>query len=412
MRKMFNIARVIIPVAALTAMLAGCSAPLMSATSPDANTVNVAVINASNSNSVAVDMEDVQPIIAEVCSSYGHFSYIIADGEPFAAYTNDIEKTKDNPSQQTIARRVNTKSKEIINIISDVKPVTDEVDLLSAIRLAAKDLSPYKNANMMVYTTGLATEGSVNMTKLTSAEQIDVAATVEMLKENNAIPDLSNINVTFYFTQTAGRQESLTNKAETVVRELWKGIIEAGGGTFNYSYYITDAPEVIDTSDISPVSIGTSQNSIKEYTIAGSISEDVLKSHDFVITLDEEEIEFIPNTAELKNADDAMKKIKPLAEKIEEYQIDILLVGSTATIGNQQSSIELSEERCRTIQKLLNESGISTEIRIKGYGYSSDNPFYTNDLDDDGNLVEEIAKNNRKVVVLALDSERAKEIMG
>ena len=49
---------------------------------------------------------------------------------------------------------------------------------------------------------------------------------------------------------------------------------------------------------------------------------------------------------------------------------------------------------------------MTTDIRIKGFGYDPANPFFTNDIEN-GQLVEPIAATNRKVVIIALNSEQA-----
>ena len=413
MRKMINIIR-LIAVTVITMALSGCGMSLLSAATPDTDTYNVAVINAANCNSTSINIEDIRPIITDVASNYGHFSYIIGDGKPFVALSEDIERPTDNPSKQNRLRRANTESKKIAERISTAYPVSNETDILAAIRLAAKELSPYKDSVMIVYTTGLSTSG-VDMTQLTSLEQTNVNETVESLIAAEAIPDLTGISVEFRFIQTAGEQETLTNKAENIIIALWKNIVEYGGGTFQHQYYINDEPEIIEYQTyVTPVNIGSSQNYIiKEYALE-EIPEDLFETsapEDIQITIGEEEIEFLPDSAELKDITKAKEKLVPLAEMITEYDVGILLIGSTATVGNADSSITLSEKRCEVIRQLLCELGVSTDIKIKGFGYSKENPFFTDDIKD-GKLVEKLAASNRKVVIVNLDSEIAKEIMG
>lgn len=51
--------------------------------------------------------------------------------------------------------------------ISSAVPKTEEVDLLKAISLAAKDLSSRENPVIIVYSNGLSTTGALDMTQLT-----------------------------------------------------------------------------------------------------------------------------------------------------------------------------------------------------------------------------------------------------
>ena len=102
---------------------------------------NVAVVNASNSNSVCLDMAEIQPAIADACKSNGYFSYIIADGDPFIGYHDSIFIDGKNLSTGNYNRRVNSKAVEVSESITAWTPKTEEVDLLKALSLAAKDMA-------------------------------------------------------------------------------------------------------------------------------------------------------------------------------------------------------------------------------------------------------------------------------
>ena len=247
------------------------------------------------------------------------------------------------------------------------------------------------------------------MTQLTSVNQIDVTATVDKLKNSDLIPDLAGIEVQFYMTETAGNQLPLSEKEERLLSDLWKGIIEAGGGIYTQSYYLPDNVSVLDSAPaVSPVSVGDIEIGVVEVKL-----DDIPKElpENFEITIDEEAIAFVAGTAEVKDKELAMRKIIPLAETIIANNIDIALIGSTATVGDAQSSVELSEARCHTIADLLKDAGVNNDIIIKGYGYSDSNPYYTHDIKD-GALVPEIAATNRKVVIIDFNSEQAKKIFG
>ena len=155
--------------------------------------VNVAVVNASNSNSVCLDMAEIQPAIAYACKSNGYFSYIIADGDPFIGYHDSIFIDGKNLSPGNYNRRVNSKAVEVSESITTWTPKTDEVDLLKALNLAAKDMAGKDSPTIIVYTNGLSTVGKLDMTELSSLDQLDVAATVEDLKTSYAIPDFLGV---------------------------------------------------------------------------------------------------------------------------------------------------------------------------------------------------------------------------
>lgn len=409
-RTTFNKTMMVTSLAILVSSLTGCESPFSSETK-DTNTepVNVAVVNASNSNSVSLDLTELQPEIAEVCGSSGYFSYIVCDGDPFIVFHDAVQIESEGLSESTYMRRVNSKAAEMTDSISSAVPKTEEVDLLKAISLAAKDLSGRENPVIIVYSNGLSTTGVLDMTQLASVDQIDVTATVDKLKSSYSVPDLTNIEVQFYITETAGSQLPLSDKEERMLSDLWKGIVEAGGGVYTPSYYLPDNVSVLDSApSVSPVAVSDIESDVVEVTL-DDIPEELPEN--FEITIDEEAIAFVAGTAEVMDEKLARSKIAPLAETIISNNIDIALIGSTATVGDAQSSVVLSEERCQTIASLLRDAGVTTNIVIKGYGYSDSNPYYTCDVQD-GVLVEEIAATNRKVVIIGLNSDQAKKILG
>lgn len=208
--------------------------------------------------------------------------------------------------------------------------------------------------------------------------------------------------------KTVGNQETLTDKEERLLTELWQSIVETGGGSFSMNYYLPDSVSVLESApNVTPVAIGDDGSSIRELTLENV--PDTLPA-DFEVTIGEEDIAFKAGTAEIKDESAAREKIASFADTVENNHIDLLLVCSTASYGEAESSVTLSEERGRAIERLLRDAGVTTDIRIKGFGYDSANPYFANDIEN-GQLIESIAATNRKVVVIALDSEQAANIL-
>ena len=150
------------------------------------------------------------------------------------------------------------------------------------------------------------------------------------------------------------------------------------------NYYLPDSVSVLESApNVTPVAIGDDGSSIRELTLENV--PDTLPA-DFEVTIGEEDITFKAGTAEIKDGSAAREKTN---------HIDLLLVCSTASYGEAESSVTLSEERGRAIERLLRDVGVTTDIRIKGFGYDPANPFFTNDIEN-GQLVEPIAATNRK----------------
>ena len=405
-----NLIRVInvflcVTVVAMLCILSGC---VNDPPETSEQLVNIAVVNASNANSVCLNMEEIQPVIANVCKTNGNFTYVIADGDPQIVYHDSIFVDRNGISESNYNRRVNSKAVEVSENILDSMPKTDEVDLLKAIGLAAKDMAGKDAPTIIVYSNGLSTVGKLDMKQLTSIDNLDVTATIDDLKASYAIPDLTGCDVQFYLTKAAGKQTILNDKEEYLISELWQGIVETGGGTFALNYYLPDSVSVLDPAPyVTPIAVGDSESSIKEISL-DNIPETLPEN--FEVTIGEEDIAFNAGTAVIKNEAKAREKIASFAYTVRTDKTALLLVCSTATWGEAESSVALSEERGHAIERLLREAGVTTDIKIKGFGFSESNPFFTKDIQN-GQLVEPIAATNRKVVIIALDSEQAKRIM-
>ena len=127
-----------------------------------------------------------------------------------------------------------------------------------------------------------------------------------------------------------------------------------------------------------------------------------------IFILDEYSIQFHPNEAKLlTEPSEFLLLVDDLITYMKEHkEYTILLCGSTATGKSQESCMELSKMRAEKIKELLLDTGIlEKQIVTVGLGFEHD--FHSNDLDENGQLIEEQAKKNRAVIILEYDTEQA-----
>ena len=131
-------------------------------------------------------------------------------------------------------------------------------------------------------------------------------------------------------------------------------------------------------------------------------------------SLDETQIMFVSNKAIFVDEEAAKAALAPVAEVILAHpDHPILLAGTTATDGEQESCVRLSSQRAEAVKNLLVSAYDVPADRLLtvGLGYAAD-PFPRGqDRDSKGNFVESEAVKNRRVVVLDANDPTAQAIL-
>lgn len=130
--------------------------------------------------------------------------------------------------------------------------------------------------------------------------------------------------------------------------------------------------------------------------------------------INETQVQFVINEATFIDEAQAKEAVKPVAEAVlNAPDHAILIAGTTATDGTQESCIDLSNRRAQAVKDLLVNTYKVPESQIKtvGLGYEAD-PFERGaDRDANGNFVESEAKKNRRVVILDVDDPIAQQLL-
>lgn len=199
-------------------------------------------------NSKTINFEE-NPLLKEkiekVIDTYGFASIVVADGDP-SNQNKDYDFSKMKPSlinkfrnSKEIARNlIETKS----NFVKDMKAFraeTPEVDMIEALNIAARTLNSRKSdiKEIVILGTGLSTTGRLNFADDGAAWLYsDPSDIVTILQENEELPKLTGINVTWcQINDTGEPQPKLDGLREANIQEIWNMIIMSGGGEMDIS---------------------------------------------------------------------------------------------------------------------------------------------------------------------------------
>lgn len=142
-------------------------------------------------------------------------------------------------------------------------------------------------------------------------------------------------------------------------------------------------------------------------------AEDVVFETPF--ELSSTQVRFVADQAVFIDENEAKEALAPVAEIILAHpDHPILLAGTTAEWGSQESCVALSNRRADAVKDLLvSYFGVpESQLITVGLGYADDPFVRGRDIDSNGNFVETEGAKNRRVVVLDAESEIAQQILG
>ena len=336
------------------------------------------------------------------CRTYGEINLIVSEGAPEIVSNIKLSKPDKNIDAKKHDELARTNAGAVYQLLPTLKAKTAEVDLLKSISLAADVLASASTARrqLFIYDSGLCTAGLLSQLAddYISADPEELA---DKLDEINAFPDLEGVTVYWQgLGCTAGEQNALPDSVKAKLETMWRVILERAGAQVIF--------------DKMPVS-GAEGASLPAVTALHFEADKIVLSENTVLKFDEETFKFKPDSAEFVSADTVSATLKPIAQQlISQPQLKIYIAGTTATVGVTEETpvtgVELSLERAEACKALLVAMGASEEqIICKGLG-SADNHLRTDDIDDNGNLIEEKAAQNRAIYIFTTTSDTAAQL--
>lgn len=368
--------------------------------------LNVALLIGNHANAATPNLTAAKPHIIEACESFGYVSIITIDGSPFQSAQADIPVPKKALSESKLESIAASQEKEIMDLAEGSLAKSPEADTLKAIELGVRALRSREDgtSKMLILDSGVCTTGSLDFTD-SLLEAVNPDTVAENLKEQGALPDMQGIEVIWTgLGDTAAPQKPLSSKNLEILKNIWEKVLTMSGAKVEF------------TSDLPTGSTGTSTTlptvtAIEVLQPVSAVIENGYRQEDTVV-LDQETLNFKPDSDELLSDMDTLKQVlSPIADSIKKENYPILLCGTTASTGTQESALELSKQRCEAVKQILLSLGVQErQIQTLGLGYK-DHPFHVDDLNQDGSLNEELAKSNRSVIILPRKSEIAEKFL-
>lgn len=391
--------------AACTALLlTGCAGSKPASQEPKA--VCFAVANTANSQGLNLGSTLVQDTVRDTIEGYGCISVVNIDGSPEVIFAEsfDIPEQYKQASAQKLKADAQANAAGFLVSLGGVIADDPEVDYLEGLRLAVRSMDSMQSGGdrtIVMLGTGLSTAGTLNFgNNLLSAEP---EVLVQMLAERKEIPDLTGIRVVWQqLGDVAAPQKPLSQSQRLRLQEIWQGIVERGGGSFQCSDMMAvpaagadyPAVSVVELAPEAPIAFAP-----EEIPEAAPLSTPIM--------LTEEQVTFVGDRADYLRPKEAEETITPIAEMLQRNpEITILLVGTTAGDATNAYTLKLSQSRAETVRDTLIALGISGD-RIQTLGMGASDPWHISGAGTEGSF----AAANRKVVILDAASETAKELV-
>lgn len=413
-KKRIILATMCIALAGITGSLTACGSSLMgmgasetAAAEMPPQSISLVLSGHRYFPAVSLNTEEIYSEIYNACFTYGDLSAVVVDGEPFVAADYHISPPKANVDSAKKKQIAADNTEQIIAELSDIAGETPEVDTLAAIQLSAKALQSTDEGNektMLIYDSGLSTTSLLDFASENLIEE-PAENIVHQLEEIYELPDLEDIRVKWFgLGETCGDQARLDSEFEYKLKAIWESILTAGG-----------AASV--TFDSSPVFAEETEKTLPECSTVPVVEDSLVLTENSglpdIIKWDESsDVRFKGDLAEFTDAETAREALCPVAEYLAANpEESIYIFGMTATITGGGSGIELANARAAACEKVLKEAGASEDqMTSVGLGQIA-NPLRINDVDEQGNQIEELAQKNRAVVIVKAENPLVEKLL-
>lgn len=383
---------------ALSLALCGCLESSRDTTSvSDDGEISVAVVSrvSSNFGAIPVNTAQLNELLSMAAHRYGNVFIIRDDGAPDVVASYRVSA----PTVSGLSKeRINTEEEKTVNTIkagfSETVAKTPEVDTLRAIELGAQSLESQSGEKyLIVMDSGLSTTGYLNFTTgILRAKPDDV---VSALERAHAIPDLKDVHVIWLFMgQVQAPQQTLSNIQLDNLREIWNALLTASGAA-DVDFRNDDRTILSSLNNLPSVSLVEADERVPEN----------IPVMDTVV-LDSENVRFVGDLAIFSDPDTAEKAIGTVAQSMRQHpDSNVFVVGTTAGKASD-FAMNLSKERAEAVMTVLVAKGID-ENRMICVGIGPNDPWHIIDTDSNGKLIEHLAEQNRKVLIIDTHSADA-----
>lgn len=384
------------------AVLSGCSDAANHAEEPEPMALCILIGNHQNSRILNLVSPMIVENVSKTIENYGFISVVNIDSSPSVVLADsfDIPNQYKNADPNKLKSDAKNKAMNLLKLLSEVQADDPEVDTLQALRLGVRSLASAPKDSvkkMIIVDTGISTSGLIDFrNNLIYADPNEIA---QELGIKDAIPDLNGITVIWQqLGDVSAPQQELSASQRIALENIWKAVIEKGGGVFENSMIIPKN--------------GVMNRALPNVSVIDLPKEEPVKfdnALDFKnpVIFSEDQIKFIGNSKEFLEPTKAMETLIPVKDYILKHpDTELLIIGTTAGDTDTEFTKELSLSRAGAVKDILIELGLPDE-NLSVIGLGTTDPWHYKNVP----LSSPLSAKNRKVVILDAKSKAAKEIL-
>jgi outer membrane protein OmpA-like peptidoglycan-associated protein len=372
-------------VIALGAGLAACSSATAAGASCDqSNRRNMGVVAGSTANAPATSLAaSAVAQLSAVSASNGSVTVVVPSGSPQVMGTTVIGST----AQDAIVCQSDQRSKmtQITSYIDGLAAASPEVDFLSAIDQAARDLGA-NPMGVLVVGSGLQTTDPLDFatSDILDASPSQVASD---LQSRSLLPtDLKGVTV--YWSglgDVAGAQQALTIPARSNLTAIWSAIISAAGGTLSVLPEPATGPAATGLPAVSTVAVDAVQTKT-DWTQP--------------IVIRNDELLFVKDTATFSDPSTAQSVLAQLVPSIEQNGQPVTITGTASKdqATDNTADLALSRQRADAVKAALVQLGVPASL-LTTAGVGFDWCGWKPETDATGAYSDAVAEQNRSVIL-------------
>lgn len=394
--------------ALVCAPLSGCGQAGAAAGHETSTAVAILVGNHACGRQPNLTSQPIREAVSQAVSSYGYLSVINVDGDPTVVLEGscDIDQRYKGADPQKLAQDAASRTAALLSQLSGVRAAAPEVDTLAALRLAVRTFASAPEGAervIVVVDSGLSTTGLCDFTNnLLSG---DPAAIAQALQDQQAIPDLSGVQVVWQQMGDVDQpQQDLSPRQVSQLKAIWQAIIQQGGGTLT----LYDTPPAEGTAEgalpeVSPVSLAAEA----PIFFAPQALEEEGLTFDTPVFLSEQQVRFVGDSDAFADPEAAQAVLSPIADYMGTHsQLHLLLAGTTAGDSTSDYTLSLSAARAQAVKQALVALGVE-DSRLSTLGLGCGDPWHIWNAGTQG----ELAAQNRKVVLLDANTQLAQSLL-
>lgn len=403
----------------VTFSLSGCSGNQAGENAPS-EPINLTVVLGITQNALDPELSLLNESVTTLATYGGHCTVIVDDGDPKNNFKEfDLPAPNAKKSANYQRKQIQENASGGAKLISSMKALSPETNTLAALKLAADNTPAAEEGRkniLVIFDNGIQTmKGNSSAFTMTDLRTIGVKCddVLENIKQTKSIPDLSKFSEIEWYGigQTTGEQETLLNCDVEALKAYYTKILSAGGVKDAGSVFKDHVYKPSDSDHSTMPEVSTVKVTIippPDDLVEDTSTEEKIIKPGGILHIDGDKIEFQADSTELVDRNAAKEVLSEIIDKMKRLEGKIVIIGTTASVGNKSTAVTFSEKRAETIKKLIVSEGIEADrIIVFGSGYS-DVRLVHDDRDRNGNLDEKIAPYNRAVNILDVDNTIAK----